>query len=74
MRDIATARVQASGFGGRLVVMGDPEIAPGDCRLEWVDGGVVRDRAAIAAEIDERIAAYLAARGPNGATAAGEAD
>lgn len=35
------------GFDGRLVTLGDPEIAPGDVRLEWADGGVVRDQARI---------------------------
>lgn len=75
VREIATARVQTSGFGGRLVVMGDPEIEPGDCKLEWVDGGLVRDQASLIAEIDQRIAAFLAARGiRNGATRAGETD
>lgn len=63
VRDTAGARVQASGFAGRLVVMGDPEIAAGDCRIEWVDGGLVRDRQAILRDIDDRIAAFIAARG-----------
>jgi flagellar assembly protein FliH len=35
------------GFEGRLIVMGEPEIPPGDVRIEWADGGIVRDRAAI---------------------------
>ena len=35
------------GFEGRLVILGEPDIAPGDVRLEWADGGVVRDRARI---------------------------
>lgn len=75
VRDMATARVQTSGFEGRLVVMGDPEIAPGDCRLEWVDGGIVRDQATLLAEIDDRIAAFVAARGlNNGASGAGETE
>jgi flagellar assembly protein FliH len=66
MREIATARVAASGFAGRLMVMGDPDIALGDGRIEWVDGGLARDAGAIAADIDRRIADYLAARGaPN---------
>ena len=30
--------------------------------LEWVDGGIVRDRAALEGEIDVRIEKYLAAR------------
>lgn len=63
VRDIATKRLQTSGFAGRLVVLGDPEIALGDARIEWADGGVVRDSAAIEAEIDHKIADYFAARG-----------
>lgn len=63
VREIATSRVATSGFTGRLVVMGDPDQALGDGRIEWVDGGIVRDMSAISDEIDNRIAAYLAARG-----------
>lgn len=63
VRQIATDRIHVSGFSGRLVVMGDPEIPLGDGRIEWVDGGLVRDQAEIAAEIDNRIAAFLAAHG-----------
>jgi flagellar assembly protein FliH len=62
VREIATGRMATSGFSGRLVVMGDPDQALGDGRLEWVDGGLVRDVAAISAEIDRRIAAFLATR------------
>ena len=55
-----------AGFAGRLVVMGDPDIRLGDGRLEWVDGGLVRDSEALAAEIDKQITEYLAALGgPN---------
>lgn len=75
VREIAGGRVHASGFAGRLVVMGEPDIALGDCRLEWVDGGLVRDGAALAAEIDRRIASFFASRGINdGATGAGETE
>ena len=62
IRDIATAHMQTSGFAGRLVVMGDPELRLGDGRLEWVDGGLVRDIGAIAKDIDRKISAYLTAR------------
>ena len=55
-----TARTH--GFDGRLVVLGEPEIAPGDCRIEWADGGIVRDRAAIDAAIAEAVNRYAAAR------------
>lgn len=63
VRDIATQRMQTSGFAGRLVVMGDPDVALGDARLEWADGGVLRSSAELNAEIDRRIAEYFAAHG-----------
>jgi flagellar assembly protein FliH len=50
------------GFEGRLVVMSDPEVANGDCRIEWADGGVTRDRAAVDGAINEAVSRYLAAR------------
>ena len=53
---------QARGFEGRLVVLSDPAMAPGDCRIEWADGGVSRDRAATLATIDDVVARYVAAR------------
>ncbi len=30
-----------TGFGGRVVVLGEPDIVPGDGRIEWADGGVL---------------------------------
>jgi flagellar assembly protein FliH len=55
-----TARTR--GFDGRLVVLAEPEIAPGDCRIEWADGGIVRDRAATDAAIAEAVGRYTAGR------------
>ena len=51
-----------SGFEGRLVILAEPEVATGDCRIEWADGGVVLERTAIDAKIDELVARYLASR------------
>ena len=66
IRDIATAHMQTSGFSGRLIVMGDPDLRLGDGKLEWVDGGLVRDIGEISKDIDRKITAYLAAaRGPD---------
>ncbi|EJW13179.1 FlbE protein [Rhodovulum sp. PH10] len=56
--DIARAR----GFDGRLVVLGEAEIAPGDCRIEWADGGIVRDHAAVEAAIADAVARWIAER------------
>ncbi len=49
-----------SGFEGRLVILAEPEIETGDCRIEWADGGVVLERAAIDAKIDELVGRYIA--------------
>jgi flagellar assembly protein FliH len=66
VREIATTRIATSGFTGRLVVLGDPDQAQGDARIEWVDGGIARDRATLESQIDARIANFLAARrGPD---------
>ena len=54
--------MHASGFQGRLVVLAEPDIAAGDCRIEWADGGIKRDRAATEAAITEAINRYIAAR------------
>ncbi len=63
VRELAATRIADSGFTGRLIVMGDPDRSLGDGRIEWADGGLVRDMAAISAGIDKSIAAYLAADG-----------
>jgi flagellar assembly protein FliH len=52
-----------SGFEGRLVILAEPGIATGDCRIEWADGGVVLERAAIETKIDELVGRYMASRG-----------
>jgi flagellar assembly protein FliH len=53
-----------SGFQGRLVILAEPEIETGDCRIEWADGGVVLERAAIEAKISELVGRYMASREP----------
>ena len=50
------------GFDGRLVVLAEPDVAPGDCRVEWADGGLTRDRAKTEAAINEAVEAYVAVR------------
>ena len=53
-----------SGFSGRLIILAEPEIDAGDCRIEWADGGVVRERAAIEAKINELVGRYIASLNP----------
>ena len=64
--DAAHARIETlakqSGFAGRLVILAEPEIQTGDCRIEWADGGVVLERAVIEGKINELVGRYIASR------------
>ncbi len=59
---------RARGFEGRLVVIAEPDIALGDCRIEWADGGVNREMGKTEAAIAEMVARYVNARMPAAAT------
>ena len=54
--------VRAKSFPGRLVVLAEPDIAVGDCRIEWADGGINRNAAAAEAAIDAAVTNYIGAR------------
>jgi flagellar assembly protein FliH len=64
--DVAQPRLERiahlAGFQGRLVVIAEPGMALGDCRIEWADGGLARDRAATEAVITEAVERYVTAR------------
>jgi len=54
--------MRSKSFEGRLVVLAEPDIATGDCRIEWADGGINRDSAATDAVIGEAVTRYIGAR------------
>jgi flagellar assembly protein FliH len=62
------AIARARSFEGRLVVLAEPDIAPGDCRIEWADGGINRDSAAVSAAVGAAVAGYIGARRGGAAT------
>ena len=51
-----------AGFEGRLVILSEPDLAEGDCRIEWADGGMIRERAAVESQIAETVQRFVAAR------------
>jgi flagellar assembly protein FliH len=73
-REKLDALARARGYEGRLVVLGEPDIAMGDCRVEWADGGITRDRPAAEAAIGDAVKRYLSARLPAGADPIGRHD
>lgn len=60
-REQLEAIARDRGFAGRLIVIAEPDIAVGDCRIDWADGGVVRDQASVEAAIAEAVCRYLEA-------------
>jgi flagellar assembly protein FliH len=54
--------VRARNFAGRLVVLAEPDIAVGDCCIEWADGGINRNSAATEAAISAAVDRYVTAR------------
>ena len=42
------------------MVLGEPDFALGDCRIEWADGGIIRDRSKAETDIENAIARYFA--------------
>jgi flagellar assembly protein FliH len=61
-RDRIEQAAKRNGFEGRLVILAEPDIVSGDCKIEWADGGVTLDRSTIEAKINELVGRYLASR------------
>jgi flagellar assembly protein FliH len=50
------------GLEGRLIVLGDPEKAQGDCKIEWAEGGFEHRRAEIEQKIADAVNRYMSDR------------
>jgi len=48
-----------SSFTGQIVLLGEPEMIDGDCRVEWPDGGAERDISAVEARIAEAVERFV---------------
>jgi flagellar assembly protein FliH len=47
------------GFQGKLIILGQPDIAHGDCRIEWAKGGIVKDQNLVRQRIFEITNQYI---------------
>jgi|AGTN01.2.fsa_nt_gi Flagellar assembly protein FliH. len=74
VRERLEAVCQAHGFEGRVVVQADARLAPGDCKVEWTDGGAERDQARLMQDIEETVERALAPPERRRAPAAAEDD
>ena len=53
---LARRMARERGYDGRIIVLGDQDITPGDARIEWADGGIVRERKNIEAAVNAVLA------------------
>ena len=59
MKETVDRMAMERGMNGRIILLGEPGMAEGDCTVEWADGGVTRDYEAMLARIDTAIARYI---------------
>jgi len=61
---------KSSGFNGNLVLFEDQDLAPGDCRVEWADGGAERNIDRVWEDIELAITRFTQEQpGPESSTA-----
>ena len=48
----------SSGFNGNVVALEDPSLSPGDCRVEWADGGAERETERVWESINSALARF----------------
>jgi flagellar assembly protein FliH len=57
--DTVNERVQAiatdRAYAGKVIVLADAEVVPGDCRVEWADGGIERNTEATWRAVEQTI-------------------
>ena len=58
-----TQKIISSYADDRIEIVSDQDIGPGDCRINWKDGGAVRDSVSTARKIESALEQLLAARG-----------
>jgi len=51
--------VESGGFAGKVVLLSDDKLGPGDARVEWAEGGAERDTRRLLHDIDGALARAL---------------
>lgn len=59
MREAVKTMAEARAFGGRIHVIGEPQIPAGDCQIEWADGGLERNLDSALGQIEAVIRNYV---------------
>lgn len=63
VREGGQRAADAAAFEGRLIYTADPRVVPGDCRVDWGDGGAERDQTRVWTEIEAVVLRALSNEG-----------
>jgi flagellar assembly protein FliH len=61
LRERVETLAASTGFAGKIVLLADETLAPGDARIEWAEGGAERDGARLLTDIDAALARAIEA-------------
>lgn len=56
---------EAQAFQGKVIVLSDDVVLPGDCKIEWADGGMERLSRTMSAQLDHALDRLLAGLPPH---------
>jgi flagellar assembly protein FliH len=56
LRERVEKLAASAGFAGKVVLLGDETLGPGDARIEWAEGGAERDVQCLRQDIDAALA------------------
>jgi flagellar assembly protein FliH len=62
LRERIADLARAAGFGGQVVLLGDPALQGSDARIEWAHGGAERNVLSLQSSIDEAVARFISSR------------
>jgi flagellar assembly protein FliH len=62
LRERIADLARAAGFGGQVVLLGDPALHGSDARIEWAHGGAERNVLSLQSSIDEAVARFISSR------------
>ncbi len=61
LRERVDSYVAERGFDGKIMILAEPGMPPGDCKIEWADGGIERDQAALENIITNAVGRHIKA-------------
>ncbi len=61
LRQRVDGYIAERGFDGKIMILGEPDMPRGDCKIEWADGGIERDQAALEKTITNAVERHILA-------------